>query len=331
MKKTVLPILTFFAMPAMADVPKVVTDIAPVHGLAARVMQGVGTPDLIVPPGASPHDFALRPSQARGLEQADLVLWMGPDLAPWMDRVLDVLADAEALDLNALPGTQILEFRDDEEFGDHDHDHGEDHAEDEHDEHEHDEDEHEEHEEHEENTGHDGHDHGPNDPHSWLSPANAKYWVTVIAENLVARDPENADIYSANATAAAAEIDAAVEYAEAKLTPHHDAPFLVFHDAYHYFEATFGLHTVGTVAEGDAAAPGPGRIRDLQNRIATEGVLCLFSEPQFKTGLIETLAESTDAEIGVLDPLGSKLDLGPDFYPTLITSMADVISECLAK
>lgn len=291
--------LAFAAVPALAEVPSVAVDIAPLHGLVARVMDGVGTPELIVPAGASPHDFALRPSQARALQSADLVIWAGPALAPWLDRTLTTLSSEAVIDLNARPETQSLGWR--ESFED-------EHAGEE-----------------------DDHDHEASDadPHSWLDPANAKAWSQLIAETLAMRDPENAGSYRANAAEAVTEIDAATEAAEALLAPVRDRKFLVFHDAYHYFEEHFDMHAAGAVSLGDAAAPGPARVRALQAQVAEEGIACLFAEPQFDSGLIDTLAEGSGARIATLDPLGSGLETGPGFYPALITGMAEAMADCL--
>lgn len=308
-------ILMLSASSALAEVPRVATDIAPVHGLAAKVMEGLGAPDLIVPPDASPHDFALRPSQARALQDAGLVIWVGPDLTPWLERTLNSLSTAKTLELNALPGTHLAGWRDLEDFGE-DHDHAdEDHHDD-------DDDDHEDHDnEH-------GHEHGAADPHSWLDPENAKVWTDAIAAELARQDPENAATYLGNADAAKAAIDAAAAEAAERLAPHHDAGFLVFHDAYQYFETHFDLHAAGSIADSDAAMPGPGRIRDLQARIAEDGIACLFAEPQFESGLIDTLAEGNDARIAVLDPLGTGLEPGAGFYPALLGAMAEAMAGC---
>lgn len=309
-------ILTLTASSALAEVPRVATDIAPVHGLAAKVMEGLGTPDLIVPPDASPHDFALRPSQARALQDAGLVIWIGPDLTPWLERTLNSLSTATTLELNALPGTHLVDWRDLEAFGE---DHDDDDDEDDHDDHE---------EEHDEGEDDHGHEHGTADPHSWLDPENAKTWTDAIAAELARQDPENAATYQANADAAKAAIDAATAEAAERLAPHRDAGFLVFHDAYQYFEAHFDLHATGSIADSDAAMPGPGRIRELQARIAEDGIACLFAEPQFESGLIDTLAEGSGARIAVLDPLGTGLEPGAGFYPALLGAMTDAMAGC---
>lgn len=300
MTKLLPLILTLVAPPALAEVPRVATDIAPVHGLAAKVMEGLGAPDLIVPPDATPHDFALRPSRARALQDAGLVIWIGPDLTPWLGRTLNSLSTATTLELNALPGTELKRWRDLDAPGeDRDADHGP--------------------------------DRGAADPHSWLDPENARTWTDAIAAELARQDPENAAVYRKNAAAAKAAIDAAAVQAEARLAPYRDKGFLVFHDAYQYFEARFALHAAGSVADSDAAMPGPGRIRDLQARIAEDGIACLFTEPQFESGLIDTLAEDTGARIAILDPLGTTLEPGAAFYPALLGEMAEAMAGCFEE
>ncbi len=381
---------------AMAEVPNVAVDIAPVHSLVARVMEGVGTPELIIPAGASPHEYSLRPSEAAALQDADLVFWMGEDLAPWLENAVDTLADdADVTELLHADGTMLLDFRenalfeahahgdddhddhdhDHEEHGDDDHDHGhdhEEHAEDEHshddhdhdhEEHDHDHDDHghddEEHAEHdhddhghddhdhdhdhdhedhaEDDHGHDdhdhddhaGHDHGEHDPHAWLSLDNAATWLNLIAGELSAADPDNAGTYFANAAAARAELEALADEVNATLDPVRGGNFFVFHDAYQYFEVTFDFQAAGAISLGDATDPSPARIAEIQGRIRDEGADCVLAEPQYNPGLVATVLDGTEANTGIIDPLGSALEPGPALYPQLIRDMADTLAECL--
>ncbi|WP_299146594.1 zinc ABC transporter substrate-binding protein [uncultured Tateyamaria sp.] len=362
---------------ALADVPKVAVDIAPVHALVARVMQGVGTPDLVIRQGASPHEYSLRPSEAAALQNAQMVFWIGSDLTPWLaDAVGTLAADATVTSLLEVDGTITLDYRDNAVFegddhDDHDHDEAghDDHAEEKHDEHEHDEhghddhadhkdegyddhghDDHAEHkedghddhghdehaheehaeEDHEEHAGHDhGHHHGDHDPHAWLSPRNAVTWIGAIADQLAAADPDNADAYRANAAAARTEMDALVADVNATLAPVRGKSFVVFHDAYQYFEADFNFPALGAIALSDAKDPSPARIAEIQGHIAEDGVTCVLAEPQFNPGLVATVTAGTTTQTGILDPLGSNLDLGPAFYPQLINSLADALAECL--
>ncbi len=356
---------------AMADAPKVAVDIAPVHSLVARVMEGVGTPELIVQPGASPHEYNLRPSEAAALQEADLVFWIGEDLTPWMEGAVETLSDgATVTALLESDGTVLLDFResalfeahdhgDDEDHGDddhddhdhaeddgHDHDDHDDHAKDddndhedhaedkEHDDHNHDEehaDEHD-HDDHEDHAGHDdheGHAHGEHDPHAWLSPVNAEIWLKTIAAQLSSADPDNAGAYFANAAAAREEMAALSAEVAETLAPVKGGSFIVFHDAYQYFEDAFGFPASGAISLSDATDPSPARIAEIQGRIRDEGVDCVMAEPQFNPGIVATVLDGTEAKTGIMDPLGSDLEPGVNLYPQLISNLAKTLSECL--
>ena len=352
---------------ALADVPNVAVDIAPVHSLVARVMDGVGTPSLIVQQGASPHGYSLRPSEAAALQDADLVFWIGEDLTPWMEGAVETLAeDAAVTTLLEADGTTLLDFRegalfeahdhgdhedhdhdehaeaeeashDDHDHDDHDHDHGDDHAEAEdaaHDDHDHDHDHGDDHahDDHDHDHGHDdhaGHDHGEHDPHAWLSPRNASVWLNVIAGQLSAADPDNAGTYFANAAAAREEMEALSAEIAATLEPVRGGSFIVFHDAYQYFETDFDFPASGAISLSDASDPSPARIAEIQGRIQAEGVDCVLSEPQFNPGLVATVLDGTEAKTSVIDPLGAELEPGPALYPQLLRNMAATFAECL--
>ncbi|MEM7753046.1 MAG: zinc ABC transporter substrate-binding protein [Pseudomonadota bacterium] len=500
---------------AYADAPSVAVDIAPLHSLVARVMDGVGTPDLVIPAGASPHEHTLRPSEAAALENADVVFWMGEDLTPWMEDAVETLAgDASVTALLDADGTTLLDFREDALFEAHDHsdhdDHGhEDHADAEHD-HDHDDHGHEDHAEakhddhghedhaeakhdhdhddhgHEDHAdashddhdhgdhahgahgfewsglfdlkpgtyawsfakvdgdyadpamkmvilaaddieaveetaeelleaeaadekadgdaliaqdlayslnfdsdkdmtvfsveiaepgkyafftehmpfefeanehffkdttgadvepisqepdgdhghghGHDhghGHAHGAHDPHAWLSPNNAAAWLNVIAAQLSAADPDNAGAYFANAAAGQDEIEALKAEVAATLAPVEGKRFIVFHDAYQYFENDFDFSASGAISLGDAADPSPARIAEIQARVRDEGIDCVLSEPQYNPGLVATVADGTEVSTGVLDPLGSDLEPGAALYPQLLRNLATALADCL--
>ncbi len=370
---------TLLGSAAVADVPNVAVDIAPVHSLVARVMDGVGSPDLIVQLGASPHGYSLRPSEAQALQDADLVFWLGEDLTPWMEDAIETLAgDAAVTTLLEADGTMLLDFREGALFEAHDHedhdDHGhEEHAEKDHEEHDHhdhaeaeeagpdeqdnEDDEHAEHEAHDhdhdehaeakeaghddhdhdahaehDDHGHDdhaGHDHGEHDPHAWLSPQNAKTWLNLIAAQLSAADPDNAGAYFANAAAAREEMDALSAEISTALEPVRGGSFIVFHDAYQYFETDFDFPASGAISLGDASDPSPARIAEIQDRIADEGIDCVLAEPQFNPDIVAVVLDGTDASTGVIDPLGSALEVGPSLYPQMLRNMAATLAECL--
>lgn len=305
--------LAALAAPAAAAPPRVVADIAPVHSLVARVMQGVGEPALLVPPGASPHFHAMRPSDAQALQSAQIVVTVGSELVPWLDRPLETLAGtATRIDLLHSPGTTILPSRSSALFEAHSHD---DHAaQDGHDAHD----------------GHDGHDHGPIDPHAWLDPENGKLWLDTIARALAGADPDNAALYLANAAGGAAEIDAAAADTRAEIAPLRGLRYVVFHDAYQYFENRFDLPATGAIAISDASTPGPARIAELRDRTAELGVTCALTEPQFDPDLIATVFQGRDVVTRVLDPVGAQIPPGPQMYPALIRSVGVALAGCAA-
>lgn len=307
--------LGMLALPAAADVPQVATDIAPVQSLVARVMQGLGEPGLILPPGASPHDHALRPSEAQVLNGAGIVFWVGPALDPWLEKPLAALAsDAKIVALMDADGTKVLPMRKGASFEPHVHeDEGHDHEG-----HDHSHDDH----------SHSDHAHGGDDPHVWLDPENARVWLDVIASTLSEADPENAAAYAANAVAGKAELTTLEGELKAELAPVAGTPFIVFHDAYQYFEVYFGLNAAGSISLADGAPPGPARLKEVQDKARTLQVACAFREPQFDPKLIETVFEGKKVQIGVLDPLGASLGAGPQLYPQLLRQMAAEFVAC---
>lgn len=308
-----LPAL-LLAASAAAGVPRVAADIPPVHSLVARVMAGLGTPELIVQPGATPHGQSLRPSQARALQAAEAVFWVGPALTPWLaEPVASLAADARAVPLLEAPGTRPLPFRDGATFAGHGHG---------------------------EAAGRDG-DHAGDpapaapggaaagtDPHAWLDPETGKAWLDAIAATLSGIDPANAEAYAANAAQGRAEIDAAAASAAGILAPARDLRFVVFHDAYRYFERRFGLSAAGAIALSDASDPSPARIAEIRDAVRDLGVTCILAEPQFDPGLVRTVAEGADLGTGIVDPLGAGIAPGPDLYPALIRGVAGEIAAC---
>ena len=285
------------------DAPEVVASIAPVHSLVARVMQGAGAPRLLLPPGTSPHDHALKPSDAAALERAKLVVWTGPGIERWLDRPLATLAGGAAvLQLDQVPGLTLLAPRDGVAFDAHG----------------------------------DGHAHGPEahgpddaDPHLWLDPENAMRWLDAIAGSLAAADPANAGTYRENAEAGGAEIAALTARIAARMTPLQGRPFVVLHDAFHYFEHRFDIEAIGAIALSDARPPGPARLAEIRRLLRESEVLCVFREPQQSARMVELAAEGTAARSGMLDPLGAELEPGPDLYPALLEGIADGLEACL--
>lgn len=313
---TISTILTLMSTSVMADVPNVAADIAPVHSLVSRVMDGIGAPKLVVQSGASPHGYRLRPSEAKALQDADLVFWMGEELTPWLDSALKTLASkASITTLMDQEGVILHDFRESVLFEAHDHsDHNDE----------------KDHDDHDDDKDHDDHDdHGGHDPHSWLSPENAKLWLNIIASKLSVSDPENAATYFMNAAAGQTEIEEMITEVSATLKPVQGGKFVVFHDAYQYFENDFDFYASGAISLSDASDPSPARVAKIQKRIRDEGIQCVLAEPQFKRGLVATVMEGSEATASVIDPLGADLKTGPKLYTQLIINMAKTLRNCL--
>ena len=315
---------------ATADV-KVVASIKPVHSLVASVMQGVSEPSLLVKGAGSPHTYSLKPSQAKELQAADIVFWMSHDLEAFLENSIESIAkNAKAVSLMDSHGLIKLNFREGGAFDAHDHGH-DDHGDDKHDDHghdKHDDHRHDKHDDHGDDK-HDDHGHDEVDPHVWLDPQNAKSLVHEIEEHLAEIDPSNAAKYEANAKAVMKKLDALTKEIEADLKPIRERGYVVFHDAYQYFEKRFGVSAVGSITVSPEVLPGAERVSELRDKVKSLNASCVFSEPQFEPKLVKTITENTDAGTGVLDPLGANIKDGPELYFTLIRNMAKSLKDCL--
>ena len=301
-----------------ADV-KVVTSIKPIHSLAAYVMDGVGKPNVIVDGYNSPHGFSLKPSHAKMIENADLIIWVGEDLEAFLEKPLDSIAKkATKVELMDLKGIKKLKFREKNVFEDHD-DHG--HKEKKHDDHGHGHKE-KKHDDH----GHEGHAHGEHDPHVWLDPMNAKVIIKEIEKQLIKLDPNNSSKYKANSKKAQSELDNLTKNIKRDLKG--NLRFVVFHDAYQYFENRFGIKVLGALTVNPDVLPGAEQLSEIREVIEHEKVNCLFAEPQFNPAIIKSIAKDTKIKTGVLDPLGATLDKGKSMYMDLLKEISNSFKGC---
>ena len=304
---------------------KVVTSIKPIHSLVSYIMDGVGKPDVIVDGYNSPHGFSLKPSHAKMLENADLVIWVGEDLEAFLEKPLQTIAKkAKNIELMDLKGIKKLEFREKNIFEEHE-DHKEHAGHKEHDDHK-EKDGHKEHDDHKEKDGHEGHAHGEHDPHIWLDPINAKVFIKEITKQLIKLDPANSSIYKSNSKKALAEMDELIKDIKNNLKK--DLRFVVFHDAYQYFENRFDIQVLGALTVNTDVMPGAEQLSEIREVIEHEKVNCLFSEPQFNPSIIKSIAKDTKIKIGILDPLGAKLDKGKNLYFDLLSDMASSFKGC---
>jgi len=320
----------------------VVVSIKPLHSLVAAVMQGVGEPKLIVQGAGSEHSYSLKPSDAEAIEHAKVIFWAGPSMETFLDKPFDTLGEgAKVVALGEADGLTKLKFREGGPFEAHDHggEEGEHAHNNEHEGHKHEAHDHAHEKKHDDHNHADEasekadehHHHGEFDLHFWLDPQNGKVLVGDIAKVLGENDPEHAAQYEKNAADYADKLDALTKDIDSELQPIKDKPFIVFHDAYQYFENRFGVKAAGSITVSPEKAPGAGRIKDIHEKIKSLGAVCVFSEPQFEPKLVNTVIDGTDAKTGTLDPLGAELKDGPDLYPQLIRNLADSLKNCLSK
>ena len=318
----VISIIALFSFIATAKAEiKVVTSIKPIHSLASYIMDGVGSPDVIVDGYSSPHSFQLKPSHAKMLENADIIFWIGEGLENFLEKPLDTISKkAKKIEFLEVKGINKLKFREKNIFDEHDHDEHK-HEEDEHkheeDEHKHEEDEHD---------GHDDHGHGEYDPHIWLDPENAKLMVKVITKELSELDSKNASIYEKNSKKALSDLDKLIK--KVKKDTNKDLRFVAFHDAYHYYEDRFGINLLGALTVNPDVLPGAEQLAEIREVIEHEKVNCIFSEPQFNPDIIKSIAKDTGIKTGVLDPLGANLDKGKNLYFDLIKNISTSFKGC---
>ena len=296
--------------------------------------QGIGEPSLIIEGTNNPHTFVFKPSHAKMIEEADIIFWIGEDLEAFMEKPLDSLAEkAQVISFMELSSIEKLKFREKNIFDDHDghedeheghkddHGHKDDDHDDDHDGHE---DEHEGHDD-DHNDAH-AHAHGEFDAHIWLDPVNAKKMVLEIAHELSDLDPNNKVKYENNANATIKSLDELVDSNKKILSK--DISYVVFHDAYQYFEKRFGVIPAGALTLNPDVLPGAKQIADIQDIINDKGIKCIFSEPQYNPKIIETIGNDMKISTGVMDPLGAYIDAGPSMYSDLINGIANSIKDC---
>ena len=339
---TILSFLTLFTS-ANAEL-KVVASIKPIHSLASYLMDGVGKPSLIVDGYASPHGFALKPSHAKMLQEADIIFWVGEDLENFLEKPLSSIAKkAEKIELMEAHGLNKLKFRERNIFDDHDdhghddhghkkkddHDDHDDHGhkkKDDHDDHGHKEDGHKKKDDHDDHDDHEGHHHGEFDPHIWLDPINAKIILNEMVEHLIENDAKNASTYKSNLDKALKDIDKLTMEVMTELNQ--STSSIVFHDAYQYFEERFNVNVLGAFTVNTDVMPGAEQLAEIREIIEHDKVSCIFSEPQFNPDIINAVAKDMDIKTGVLDPLGATLNPGKDLYFDLIKNMSKSFKGC---
>ena len=280
--------------------------IKPIHSLVAALLAGIADPVLIVEGASSPHTFTLKPSAARAISEADVFIRVSPSLEAFTAKIVAALPNSvNVVTLAELPGMTLLDQRTSGTFEPHVHEHGD--------------------------HDHDEHEAGVRDGHIWLDPENAKVIVRALAAKLCVRSPANAPKLSENAAALEKKITAMDAGIQAELAGTKDQPFIVFHDAYQYFERHYGVSSAGSLTVSPDVQPSAKRLSAVRAKIAQLKAACVFAEPGFQPNLIAAVTEGTNAQSGTLDPEGVTLTPGPQLYFDLMTGLAGNLKSCLER
>lgn len=297
-------ITALLAVSLPARALEVLTTIKPIGFIAAAITDGVSEPKVLLPTGASPHDFALRPSDIRSINDADLVVWVGPELEGFMAKPL--AQHPHVLTLTKVPGMPLFDYR--KQAG------HEEHGDEEHKDHDHD--------------GHEGHHHEGVDPHIWLGPTQALVIAKALSETLSAQDPANAARYDANLKAFTAKVDAKDKVIAGQMKAVNQKGYFVFHEAYGYWERHYGMSSKGHFTVSPERRPGARTLVEIRKALEAKQASCIYAEPQFSPAVIESVARNTGAKVLLLDEVGEQVPLGPEGYPQFMQQLADAFAEC---
>jgi zinc transport system substrate-binding protein len=283
---------------------KVVTTIKPIHSLVAGVMDGLGSPSLIVDGSNSPHNFSLKPSHAKMIEDAEIIFWVGEDLETFMIKSLESIANnATKVSFMDLDNITKLKFKEENilevEGYDDDHDDHDDHYK---------------------------HADGEFDAHIWLDPKNAIEIVNEIAKTLSLKDPNNKNVYYSNAEKLNHSLNELIK--KINLSINKDARFIVFHDAYQYFEKRFDVSSAGALILNEEALPSAKKVSEIHKIIKKQNINCIISEPQFNPNIIKSIAQDSSILTGSFDPLGSSFDTNKNLYFEMILSLSNSLKDC---
>lgn len=306
LNKLFIILIGFFCATAYAEKPQVLTSIQPIHSITSQIMAGVGSPKLLLPPGSSPHFFQLKPSDAKAIHQAQLIIWVGPELENFLEKtIVRINPKAYSLALTQVKGIELIPFTHDH------HDHGNDHHHDHGDEHHHD------------------HHHGALDPHIWLSPSYAKLIAEAIANALIEMDPEHENLYRLNLTRTIHSLDRLSEELKAQLSPFKDQAFMVYHDGYQYFTEYFHLNSLGPLTQNPHIPLSAKAYKEIKQKLETEQVVCVFGEPDTNPNVLSSMVKGTQAKTGILDPLGMHLEPSQHAYEKMMRQLASSLKDCL--
>ncbi|AWX13514.1 zinc ABC transporter substrate-binding protein [Mergibacter septicus] len=284
----------------------IVTSIQPIGFIASSIADGVTTTEVLIPTTASPHDYSLKPSDIKKLQNADLVVWIGEDIDEFLEKAIKKLPRNKVITLEDIKQIKPLlgQAADDDQYDDHDHKH------------------------HKHEHRYDKYD-LDTDWHIWLSPEISKIIASKIADKLIEQYPAKKELIESNLAEFNADLKTKSAKINTQLQPVANQGFYVFHDAYRYFENAYGLKQTGYFTVNPLVTPGAKTIAEIKQKLAENKVKCLFTEPQFTPKVVETLSKDTGAKIGQLDPLGSTIPLGKKAYTQFLQQLADSFESCL--
>lgn len=285
--------IAFIPGAVFANQLNVATSVKPIQLIVHEITDGTANLDLIVTANASPHDYALKPSDIKKIKNADLIVWFGPELEPFLEKVLK--NEPQSLQLGTDDRLTLREFG-------------------------------EEHDHHD----HHGHDHGTHDPHVWLGPIQAKQIAKIVTDKLSEIDPANRESYQSNYQRFVTELDQTIEDISMKLEPVKDEGYYVFHDAYGYFEEYFSLNNLGQFTVSPERKPGAKTLIKIKKALRSGDVKCVFAEPQFKPSVITSVTRGSDVNIGTLDPLAVDIAVKKSSYSSFLYSLSNSFYECLS-
>ena len=293
MFRSIILLVTSLLLPTVANASTILTSFKPIQMIVVELTQGISEPDVLMNSNASPHDYALKPSDVKKIQQADMVIWFGRDLEASFVKVLE--GKSNVLTISQIPNLNLREF------GSADHD------------------------------AHEGHDHGSHDPHFWLGIDQVKVAAQHISAELIKLDSENTAQYQANLNQFIINLDAKKRSITEQLHPVKDTGYYVFHDAYGYFEEDFGLNNLGYFTVSPERKPGAKTLISIRNTLKRDNVQCVFSEPQFTPAVIASVTRGSQATKGQLDPVGSTINVQPGSYFDFLQQLTESYTDCLAK
>ncbi|MFH7825648.1 zinc ABC transporter substrate-binding protein ZnuA [Kluyvera chengduensis] len=288
----------------------VVASLKPLGFIASAIADGVTETQVLLPDGASEHDYSLRPSDAKRLQNADLVVWIGPEMEAFMDKSSQSIPDNKKVTIAQLDGVKplLMKGADDDDHDaadgdDHDHAHGE--------------------------KGDAHHHHGEYNMHLWLSPEIARLSAVAIHDKLVELMPQSRARLDANLKDFEANLAATDKQVANELAPVKGKGYFVFHDAYGYYEKHYGLTPLGHFTVNPEIQPGAQRLHQIRTQLVEQKATCVFAEPQFRPAVVESVARGTSVRMGTLDPLGTNIKLSKESYPAFLTQLATQYASCL--